>query len=152
YCPMEQGQRLWDIIWEAGQPFGVAPVGIGVYATTARLEKGYRAYGNELEQEDNVVEAGMQRPQGKPQAFIGREAVRRQRGEPPAAVLCTLTMDDPTSAAGVKRYPQGREPITTRAGQPLTDRCGRRSYVTSAGSGPSVGKYILLSYLPPEQA
>ena len=32
------------------------------------------------------------------------------------------------------------------------DRHGRRSYVTSAGSGPSVGKYILYSYLPPEQA
>ena len=30
--------------------------------------------------------------------------------------------------------------------------CGRRSYVTSAGAGPSLGKHILLSYLPPELA
>ena len=29
---------------------------------------------------------------------------------------------------------------------------GRRSYVTSAGAGPSVGKHILLAYLPPEHA
>ena len=29
---------------------------------------------------------------------------------------------------------------------------GRRSYVTSAGAGPSLGKHILLSYLPPERA
>ena len=39
-----------------------------------------------------------------------------------------------------------------RDGTPLTDRKGRRSYVTSAGAGPSVEKYILLAYLPPEHA
>jgi glycine cleavage system aminomethyltransferase T len=32
------------------------------------------------------------------------------------------------------------------------DARGRRSFVTSAGAGPSVGKHILLSYLPPEHA
>ena len=50
------------------------------------------------------------------------------------------------------RYPLGREPILTRDGTPLTDAKGRRSYVTSAGAGPSIGKHILLAYLPPEQA
>jgi glycine cleavage system aminomethyltransferase T len=46
----------------------------------------------------------------------------------------------------------GGEPIVTRDGSPLTDSKGRRSFVTSAGAGPSVGKHILLSYLPPEHA
>jgi glycine cleavage system aminomethyltransferase T len=46
----------------------------------------------------------------------------------------------------------GREPILTRDGEPLTDSRKRRSYVTSAGAGPSVGKHILMSYLPPEYA
>ena len=32
------------------------------------------------------------------------------------------------------------------------DAHGRESRVTSAGMGPSVGKYILLAYLPPEHA
>src|SRR6202035_622762 len=45
YVPFEQGARLWDLLWQAGQPLGVVPVGIGVYGTTARLEKGYRLYG-----------------------------------------------------------------------------------------------------------
>jgi glycine cleavage system aminomethyltransferase T len=152
YVPFEQGQALWDTVWEAGQAFGIAPVGIGVYATTARLEKSYRAYGAELEQEYNLVEAGMARGKVKPQDFIGKDAYLKQRAEPPAAVLCTLTVDDNTSAAGIKRYMQGREPIVTRDGQPLEDAHGRRSYVTSAGSGPSVGKTILMSYLPPAQA
>ena len=36
------------------------------------------------------------------------------------------------SKTGVKRYMLGNEPILTRDGNPLTDRKGRRSYVTSA--------------------
>lgn len=152
YVPMEQGARLWDILWAAGQKFGVAPVGIGVYGTTARLEKGYRAYGNELEQEYNLVEAGMARPSVKSQDFIGKQAYLKQRAEAPAAILCTLTVDDNTAKSGFKRHMMGREPILTPSGQPLEDKHGRRSYVTSAGSGPSVGKTILLSYLPPEYA
>jgi glycine cleavage system aminomethyltransferase T len=46
----------------------------------------------------------------------------------------------------------GGEPILTADGDPITDAHGRRSYVTSAGAGPSVGKHILMSYLPPEHA
>lgn len=150
--PFEQGARLWDLLWEAGQPLGVVPVGIGVYGTTARLEKCYRAYGNELELEYNVVEAGLARCSVKPQDFVGKEAYLRQRAETPAAILCTLTVDENTSRCGVKRYMMGREPILTPDGRPLVDRHGRRSYVTSAGSGPSVGRTILLGYLPPEHA
>ncbi|TMD45705.1 MAG: aminomethyl transferase family protein, partial [Chloroflexi bacterium] len=152
YVPFEQGSRLWDAIWQAGQPHRIAPVGIGVYGTTGRLEKCYRAYGNELEQEFNLVETGLARPQVKPQDFIGKEAYLKQRAEPPAAILCTLTLDDNTSRSGFKRYPMGREPVLSQKGERLVDRHGRGSYVTSAGSGPSVGKTILMSFLPPEQA
>ena len=152
YVPMEQGAKLWDILWEAGRAHGAAPVGIGVYGTTGRLEKCYRAYGFELETEYNVVEAGMSGPKVKDDDFVGRDAHLRHREEEPATTLCTLTVDDHTSASGVKRYMLGREPIQTRAGEPLTDAKGRRSYVTSAGAGPSVGKHLLMSYLPPEQA
>jgi len=152
YVPMEQGARLWDVLFEAGVPHSLTACGIGVYGTTGRLEKCYRAYGAELESEYTVVEAGMQRPKVKEQDFVGKEAHLRHREEEPAAILCTLTVDDHASASGVKRYPLGREPITLRDGTPLTDRKGRRSYVTSAGAGPSVEKYILLAYLPPEHA
>ncbi|HET7868789.1 MAG TPA: FAD-dependent oxidoreductase [Actinomycetota bacterium] len=152
YVPMEEGAHLWDVLWEAGRPHGVVPVGIGVYATTARLEKCYRAHGNELELEYDLVEAGMAGPAVKDVDFIGRDAYLNQRAGEPAAVLCTLTVDDPTSASGVKRYMLGREPILSRDGEPLVDARGRRSYVTSAGSGPSVGKHILMAYLPPDRA
>jgi glycine cleavage system aminomethyltransferase T len=152
YVPIEQGLRVWDALWEAGRPHGMAAVGIGTYAVTARLEKGYRAHGAELELDFDLVEAGMARPTVKDADFIGREAYLRRRSEPPAAILCTLTVDDPTSASGVKRYMIGREPILTPDGERIVDAKGRGSYVTSAGSGPSVGKHLLMAYLPPAQA
>ena len=56
------------------------------------------------------------------------------------------------SRSGVKRYPLGREPVVTPDGKPIADAHGRRSYVTSTGAGPSLGKHILMAYLPPEHA
>jgi len=94
----------------------------------------------------------MARPTVKASDFVGRDAYLEQRSRPPVAVLSTLTVDDPTTSSGVKRYMLGREPILTPDGSPLIDAKGRRSYVTSAGSGPSLGKHLLMSYLPPEHA
>src|SRR6476619_4232206 len=148
YVPIEQGLRVWDAIWRAGQAHGLVPVGIGTYAVTARIEKGYRAHGAELELDFNLVDAGMARQTVKDADFVGKAAYLAQRDAAPAAVLCTLTLDDPTSKSGVKRYMLGREPILSTEGRPLIDGRGRRSYVTSAGSGPSVGKHLLMSYLP----
>ena len=152
YLPIEQGASLWETVWEAGQPHGLVPVGIGVYGTTGRLEKSYRAYGTELETDFTVVEAGMSTARVKDADFVGKQAHLRHREAEPAALLCTLTVDDHTSSTGERRYMLGREPILSRSGDPLTDARGRRSYVTSAGSAPSLGKHILMSYLPPEQA
>jgi glycine cleavage system aminomethyltransferase T/electron transfer flavoprotein alpha/beta subunit len=142
YVPIEQGARLWDTIWEAGEPHGVVPAGIGVYATTGRLEKCYRAFGFELDGEYNVAEAGMAWGKVKEQDFVGKEAHVRHREEEPATVMCTLTVDDHTSKSGPRRYMLGGEPIVTRDGAPLIDSKGRRSFVTSAGAGPSVGKHL----------
>ncbi|HEX2521855.1 MAG TPA: FAD-dependent oxidoreductase, partial [Terriglobia bacterium] len=152
YAPMEQGQLLWDILWKAGQEHGLVPVGIGVYGTTARLEKGYRLYGNELETEYTPVEAGLARPKVKAQDFIGKQAYMKARDEKPAATLCTLAVDNHVSSSGERRYMLGREPVLTLSGDPIEDRKGRRSYVTSAGAGPSVGKHLLMAYLPPMYA
>ena len=152
YAPIEEGRKVWDTVWAAGQSHGLVPVGIGVYGTTGRLEKGYRAFGAELDGSYNLVEAGMARPTVKEQPFVGREAYLEQRSSEPCAVLCTLTVDDHRSASGQLRYMLGGEPILTRPGEPLVDAKGRHSYVTSAGSGPSVGKHLLMAYLPADRA
>ena len=78
------------------------PAGIGVYGTTGRLEKCYRAFGFELDGEYDVVEAGMAWGKVKDEDFVGKEAHVRHREADPAAVMCTLTVDDHTSASGVE--------------------------------------------------
>jgi glycine cleavage system aminomethyltransferase T len=148
YVPIEEGAKAWDTIFAAGQEHGLLPVGIGVYATTGRLEKGYRALGSELTADFTIVEAGMARPTVKKQDFVGREAYLAQREAAPIAHLCTLSVNDHLSASGFARYMLGGEPIVSLEGERLVDEKGRPSYVTSAGSGPSLGKHILLSYLP----
>jgi glycine cleavage system aminomethyltransferase T len=148
YVPIEEGAIVWDAIFQAGQDHGLVPVGIGVYATTGRLEKGYRAFGNELTGDYNLVEAGMTRPTVKKEQFVGREAYLVQREVEPVARLCTLTVDDHRSSSGTLRYMLGGEPVLSLDGELLVDEKGRPSYVTSAGSGPSVGQHILLAYLP----
>ena len=152
YVPIEQGAQLWSMLLDAGREHGAVPVGIGVYGTTGRIEKGYRAFGFELDAERTIVEAGMQRPKVKAADFVGREAYIKQREAEPSTVLCTLTVDDHMSASGIKRYMLGGEPILTRDGSTLTDSHGHHPYVTSAGSAPSLGKHVLLAYLPPDQA
>ncbi|MBA3566207.1 MAG: aminomethyl transferase family protein, partial [Actinobacteria bacterium] len=99
-----------------------------------------------------VVEAGMGAPKVKEQDFVGKDEYLRAREEEPVTILCTLTVDDHASSNGVARYPLGREPVVTRGGARIVDGKGRGSYVTSAGAGPSVGKHLLMAYLPPEHA
>src|SRR3984957_15303327 len=152
HVPTEQAGHLWDLLWDAGRPHGLVPVGIGVYGTTARLGKGGRGFGGEPPPEYDPVEAGMTRPRVKAEPFIGKEAYLAARMATPAAVLCTLTVDSHASADGTPRYMLGGEPILTLDGAGLVDAYGRPSYVTSAGSGPSVGKHLLMAYLPAELA
>ena len=150
---MDHGLELWETLADAGRDLGIVPVGAGVYGTSGRLEKGYRLMGAELESEYTPVEAGLARPRVKAADFIGKEAYLKARDEDPAAVLCTLTMESHVSGGGIPRFPTGgNEPILTPDGDRIVDVKGRVSRVTSAGSAPSMGTFLLLSYLPPEHA
>ena len=136
-----------------GAPHSLTACGIGVYGTTGRLEKGYRAFAAELESEYTVVEAGMQRPKVKD------AGLRRQGGAPApprgGARGDPLHADDRRPRVGERRR-SAIHSVASRSrcatGRRSTDAKGRRSYVTSAGAGPSLGKYILMAYLPPEHA
>jgi heterotetrameric sarcosine oxidase gamma subunit len=153
YAGSDHALAVWDRLWEAGQEFGITAVGAGVYGTTGRLEKGYRLMGAELDGEYTPVEAGLARPKVKTADFIGKDAYLLARDAAPAAVLCTLTVEDHTSPRdGIARYMTGSEPILTIEGARIVDAKGRPSVVTSAGAGPSLGKYLLLAYLPPQHA
>ncbi|QCC49126.1 FAD-dependent oxidoreductase (plasmid) [Halobellus limi] len=152
YAPMDRGQRLWDTVYEAGQEHDIRPVGTGVYGETGRMEKGYRLMGAELEIDYNPAEAGLTFHGVKDADFIGKDAYAEAIDEENAATLCTLSVTDHAPEGGEPRFMTGGEPILDQDGEVLIDEEGRRSYVTSAGTGPSVGKHLLLSYLPQEYA
>ncbi len=152
HVPLETSGALWQALLEEGSPHGVIPGGIGLYTASGRIEKGYRAFGTDLDPDRTPAEAGMGRGRYKEANFIGKGALEEQQGSSRAAVLCTLTVEDHTSASGAKRYMLGGEPILTRDGEPLVDGHGQRSYVTSAASAPSLGKHLLMAYLPPQHA
>ena len=153
YMAAPLAQRVWDAVWAAGRDYGLRPVGGGVYGTTGRMEKGYALMGAELTSEYSPVEAGLARPRVKRADFIGRAAYLKAREAGRAAHLRTLTIDDHADASGLPRFPTGgNEPLLGPDGERIVDAHGRESRVTSAGPGPSVGKYLLMAYLPPEWA
>jgi len=137
-APTDQGLRLWDVLWEAGQPLGVIAAGGGAFESL-RLEKGYRLWGNDIHTEFNPFEAGtgfaVRMRKGD---FIGRDALRAIRSQGVSRRLCCMTLDDPDAVV------MGKEPIID----------GRRvlGYVTSANYGHSIGRGIVYGYLPTSHA
>ena len=138
YAPTEYGLRLWDTLWEAGEPQGVAPLGGGAF-DSLRLEKGYRLWGADIHSEFNPYEAGLgfavRLNKGD---FIGRTPLLRVKEQGVARKLSCLVFDDPAVAV------LGKEPILDG------DRV--LGYVTSANYGYAVGKSIAYGYLPVEHA
>jgi glycine cleavage system aminomethyltransferase T/glycine/D-amino acid oxidase-like deaminating enzyme len=138
YAPVEYGLKLWDRLWEAGQPLGVAAVGGGAF-DALRLEKGYRSWGADIHTDYNPYEAGLgfavRLDKG---AFIGREALQRIKREGAAQKLCCITLNDPAQVV------MGKEPILN--GEKVL------GYVTSANYGYTVGKSIAYGYLPLDYA
>ena len=71
-------QGLGHDLGRPGRPHGLIPVGIGVYGTTGRLEKGYRAFGDEL---DRRLQPG----RGRDGAAHGQGAAVHRQGRLPGA-------------------------------------------------------------------
>jgi aminomethyltransferase len=58
YCKNEDAEKLWKAVFEAGEEFGIKPVGLGA-RDTLRLEMGYCLYGNDIDDSTSPIEAGL---------------------------------------------------------------------------------------------
>jgi len=133
YVSTEFGATLWNLIFEAGQEFGLMACGYKAIESL-RLEKGYRAWGGEINTETNPWEAGLGFAVSKKKAhFVGREALFAAQ-EKQTRQLIALIFED------VRRVPLGNEPI--RVGEEIVGR------VKSGGQGYSIDKAIGYAYLP----
>ncbi|MBC3190457.1 FAD-dependent oxidoreductase [Pseudonocardia sp. C8] len=135
YTSAEYGQKLWDVLYEAGRPLGVVAAGRAAF-NSLRLEKGYRSWGADMTTEHNPYEAGVGfavRPQTKGD-FVGRAAVEAIDPEAITRRLTCLTIDDRRSVV------LGHEAVLVD-GEPA-------GYVTSAAYAYSLGTPIAYAWLP----
>jgi glycine cleavage system aminomethyltransferase T len=157
------GEQGWELhmryedglaVWDALRSTGVMAFGVETYANSRRMEKSLRLQNADLLTEYNLLESDLQRPKVKEADFRGKARHLEHRARPhQPAKLCTLTLEENTDSAGVKRYPVGISPILDAAtGETLVDSLGRRSFTTSMAYGPTIGKTIMLAYLPHEKA
>ncbi len=56
--PNEKVAMIWASLMEAGDEFGIKPIGLGA-RDTLRLEKGYCLYGNDIDDSTSPIEAGL---------------------------------------------------------------------------------------------
>lgn len=135
YTSADNGQRLWDVLWEAGQKHGIIAAGRAAFASL-RLEKGYRSWGTDMTTEYNPYEAGLGFAVStkKESDFVGKAALERIREQEPQRKLRCLVID---TAADVVL---GKEPVES-GGKAV-------GYITSAGFAHTIGRPIAYSYLP----
>lgn len=134
YTSADNGQRLWDALWKAGQPFGVIAAGRAAFSSL-RLEKGYRSWGADMTTEHNPLEAGLGfAVKMAKEDFVGKAALEGRSEENSSRRLRCLTVDDGRSIV------LGKEPVFYK------DQAV--GYVTSAAYGYTVGRPIAYAYLP----
>lgn len=153
------GEQGWELhmryedglaVWDALRGVGVMAMGVETYANSRRLEKSLRLQNADLHTQYNLLEGDLARPKVKEADFRGKakHLEYRARDHQPA-MLCTLVMTDNTDSKGVARYPVNTMPVMDpETGEVLIDELGRRSYTTSQAFGPTIGKNIMLAYLP----
>lgn len=58
YIKNEDAEKVWKAVFEAGEEFGIKPIGLGA-RDTLRLEMGYCLYGNDIDDNTSPIEAGL---------------------------------------------------------------------------------------------
>ncbi|MDQ2940816.1 MAG: glycine cleavage system aminomethyltransferase GcvT [Chloroflexota bacterium] len=137
FCDARRAERLWRALYDAGQPLGLQPCGLGS-RDTLRLEAGMPLYGNELDRETNPFEANLGRvvklEKGE---FVGRRALQQVQQEGPRRKLIGLAM---------------RDNAIPRHGYPVRADGEEMGLVTSGTASPTLGEKIAMAYVPAERA
>lgn len=130
---------IWKAIFEAGEEYGIKPIGLGA-RDTLRLEMGFCLYGNDLDDTTSPIEAGLgwitKFADGK--EFTNRAELERQKKEGVTRKLCAFELVD----KGIPRH--GYE-IVDAEDQVI-------GVVTSGTMSPVLKKGIGMGYVKPEYA
>ncbi len=139
YFYPKDADKIWNAIFQAGQEFGIKPIGLGA-RDTLRLEAGFCLYGNELNDETSPIEAGLgwitKFVDGK--NFIDRELLEKQKKNGTTRKLVGFEMID-------RGIPRGEYRIVDADGKEI-------GFVTSGTMSPFRKIGIGMGYLLSEYA
>jgi aminomethyltransferase len=139
YFPNEQALKVFDAVFEAGEEFGVMPIGLAA-RDTLRLEMGFCLYGNDIDDTTSPLEAGLgwitKFSEGN--NFINREELEKQKKHGVQKKLIGFELLD----KGVARQ---HYPIVDKDGNTIGE-------VTSGTMSPTLKKAIGMGYVKSEFA
>ncbi len=136
--PIEYHNALYDALMEAGAAHDIGLCGMRSM-DSMRLEKSYRLWGTDLNQENSALQAGLDRfIRLNKGSFVGRDALVREQQEGVANKFVTIEIDADDAD------PFGNEPVLIDG-----EVVGRG---TAGGYGHYVGKSLLMGYMKTEHA
>jgi aminomethyltransferase len=138
WCHPDQGEQLWDTIWQAGEPYGIAPLGFDAL-DTLRIEAGLIFAEHEFCAETNPFEAGIGFTvplKTKTDDFVGRDAIAAQNPLSRKKLVGLMIDSQETVSHGDSVF-NGRFPV---------------GVVTSATYSPSLKSQIALCRVEPQFA
>jgi len=137
HVPTEYAAHVWELLWQAGQEFGVANVGYRAI-DSLRMEKRYLYWGADVTPDYNPYEAGLGFLVALDKGdFQGREALARVSREGPRRKLCCFTLERPAPVFG---------------GEAILRQGLALGVTTSGNYGYTVGKSIVYGYLAAQEA
>jgi aminomethyltransferase len=130
-------EQIWKAIFEAGEEFGIQPVGLAA-RDTLRLEMGYCLYGNDIDDTTSPIEAGLGwiTKFNNGRKFIDREFLTMQKNEGVTRRLRGFVLSD----RGIPRH--GYE-LVNAEGVAI-------GHVTSGTMSPVLNKGIGMGYIARE--
>ena len=135
YAPNEAGDKLWKAVFEAGEPFGIKPIGLGA-RDTLRLEAGFCLYGNDIDDTTSPLEGGLgwiTKFNDVKGPFVDCEKLAAQKAEGLKRRLVGFVMVD----RGIARHEMR-----------ICDAEGNQiGHVTSGTMGPTVKQAIGMGYV-----
>ncbi len=139
YVPAERALPTWDLLYEAGQEFGMELGGYKVL-DCLRMEKGYRYFTADVTPMENPYQAGLGFCVDLDKSdFIGKAALVKAKELGIQNKLCTLVLD-------------GEDYLPVYGGEAVYLDGRVISRVRSGGYGFTVKRNIVYAYLPKELA
>ena len=134
YMKNEDAEAIWNAVFEAGEAFGIKPIGLGA-RDTLRLEMGFCLYGNDINDTTSPLEAGLgwitKFSEGND--FIDRPFLEKQKADGVTRRLRGFEMID-------RGIPRQHYEIVNKEGKVIGE-------VTSGTMSPSLNKAIGMGYV-----